>query len=131
MTNSRQSLRNIASGICAAALFCVGAGASAQTVYKEVDDEGRTLFSDQPAVKKIAGPRRGTGLEASEAARRLKQAQLERAMGADPRPGELTRGAGARTVNYRYWQRQEGLRREVEQAMRRSNETRSPQLASR
>ena len=42
-----------------------------------------------------------------------------------------TRGAGAPTVNYRYWQRQEKLRIVVERALRRSNETQRLQVASR
>ncbi len=62
-------------------------------------------------------------IEANEAARRLKQARLTRNRGAEPLPAERVRSAGADAVNHRYWRRQEKLRLEVEQALRRSNET--------
>ena len=129
--NSRQRVGIIASSACAAALLCAAAGVSAQTIYQQVDDEGLTTFSDRSAAKPAIAPRRGAKVEANEAARRLKQAQLERARGMEPRPGELTRGTGARAVNYRYWRRQEKLRIVVEQAQRRSSETLRPQIASR
>ena len=63
--------------------------------------------------------------------RRLKQAQLQRQLGAEPLPGEFTRNAGKLTVNYRYWRRQEKLRQLVERAQHRSNEMLRPQIASR
>lgn len=70
-------------------------------------------------------------VEANEAERRLKQARLARERGAEPLSTERVRGAGARAVNHRYWQRQEKLRLEVEFALRRSNETRRSLHASR
>jgi len=62
-------------------------------------------------------------VDASEAARRLGQARLEREQGAQALTGEQARGTNAGAVNHRYWLRQEKLRRMVEQALRRSNET--------
>jgi hypothetical protein len=114
----------------AALLICIAADAPAQTVYKQMDDEGRTTFTDQPPARRAVAPRRGGKVDAIEAARRLKKARLERELGKEPRPGELTRGADAPTVNYRYWQRQEKLRIVVERALRRSNETQRLLVAS-
>ena len=112
-------------------LACIAVDAAAQTIYKTVDDEGRTTFTDQPAVKRVTAPRRGGKVDMNEAARRLQQARLERTLGAEPGPGELNPGAGAPSVNYRYWKRQEKLRLLVERALRRSNETQRVQIASR
>jgi hypothetical protein len=81
--------------------------------------------------------RRAATIDASEAARRLGQARLEREQGVAPLAGERIRGTDASTVNHRYWRRQEKLRLAVEQAQRRSNETQpakpmhGPQLALR
>ena len=41
----------------------------------------------------------------------------------EPRAGEFIQVSGKRTLNYRYWQRQEKLRVAVEQAQRRSQDT--------
>ena len=112
-------------------LGCLAVDAAAQTIYKDVDDEGRITFSDQPPVKRTIAPRRGGKVDVSEAARRLQQARLERKLGAEPGPGELNPGAGVPTVNYRYWKRQEKLRLLVERALRRSNEAQRVQVASR
>ena len=125
------------STLFAALLFCTAGAASAQTIYKVVNDEGRTSFSDQPsslvseppAAKTSLPRKRGGKVDTDEAARRLKQARLEREQGAEPRPGELKPGT-AHEVNYRYWQRQEKLRLNVESALRRSNATLRPQLVS-
>lgn len=35
--------------ICAAAIFCSGEEALAQTIYKQIDANGHTIISDQPA----------------------------------------------------------------------------------
>jgi hypothetical protein len=129
----QRRIRSIASGLFAAALLCTTA-ATAQAIHKHIDGEGRVTYSDQqPARSALSpSPRRGARqVEMNEAARRLKQAQLARSLGAEPRPGERTAGAGAGSVNYRYWQRQEKLRHVVEQAQRRSNEVRDPLVASR
>jgi len=118
----------------AALLACIAVEAAAQPVYKSVDDEGRITFTDQPPAqpdRRLATARRGGKVDATESARRLKQARLERSLGAEPGPGELDKGAGAPTVNYRYWRRQEKLRIVVERALRRSNETGRAQVASR
>jgi hypothetical protein len=116
--------------ICALALLCVTAGVSAQTIYRQVDDEGRITFSDQPPERPAALPRRGVNVEANEAARRLKQAQLERERGAAPRPGELVRAGRHPAVNYSYWRRQEKLRILVERAQHRMNATHRLQIAA-
>ena len=109
------------------ALLCAAGSASAQEVFKQVDEDGHTAFSDQPAPtpapKRTIAPRRGGKVDVSEAARRLEQAQLARRHGLEPKPGEFTRASGTRTLNYRYWQRQEKLRLAVEQAQRRSLDT--------
>jgi hypothetical protein len=117
--------------LLAAVLACMAACASAQTIYKVVNDEGRITFSDQPPVKPVAVPRRAGKLDVNEAARRLRQARLQRKLGAEPMPGELTRGTGAPVPNYRYWRRQEKLRIVAEQALRRSQETLRVQVAAR
>jgi hypothetical protein len=124
------SIRTI-STVFAALLICSMADASAQAVFKEVDDEGNTTFTDRPPARRAIAPRRGGKVDMKEAARRLEQARLQRRLGAQPGPGELSQGHGAPTANYRYWQRQEKLRLAVEQALRRSQETQRQQLASR
>src|SRR6185503_3418335 len=110
---------------CALALLCAAGTVSAEEIFKQVDDEGRTTFSDQPAPapRRTIAPRRGGKVDVSEAARRLEQAQLARKHGLEPKPGEFIRVSGTRKVNYRYWQRQEKLRLAVEQAQRRSLDT--------
>lgn len=128
---------------CVAALLCAAASAPAQTVYKQVDDTGHVTYSDRPDMTPSPLPRtevvsaldvaralaanipissRGAAMvDASEAARRLRRAQRERELGAEPLPGEQAPGVDARAVNDRYRQRQEELRRAVEQAQRRSD----------
>ena len=123
-------MKHVTLGALTATLLCVAAGVQAQAIYKGIDEEGRVTFSDRPPPKTTPVPRRNAGVEASEAARRLKQARLDRARGVEPGPGELTQGDGVRTVNYRYWRRQEKLRQVVEQAQRRSSETLRPQVAA-
>lgn len=83
------------------------------------------------ASNSIIASRRATSIDANEAARRLRQAQLKRKHGTEPLPGEQDRGSGAGVVNHRYWLRQDKLRNVVEQAQRRSNETRQLLLAHR
>ncbi len=105
--------------------------ASAQEIHKHVGDDGRITYTDLPPVRRAALPQRGANVEANEAARRLKQALQERNLGAEPRPGELSKGAGARAPNYRYWLRQERNRLVLELAQRRSRETLRPQVVAR
>jgi hypothetical protein len=127
--------------ICAALFLCAAADVSAQDVYKHVDAAGRTIYADQPGAmppqrtatisaldvsSALAGntaisSRTAATIDGNEAARRLEKAQLERTQGAEPLPGEQDRSAGASVVKHRYWQRQEKLRRVVEQAQRRSH----------
>ena len=123
--------RNAAAILIAGTLAGAAMGVSAQEIHKEVDDEGRITYTDTPRAKPAALPRRGAKVEVNEASRRLRQAQLDRKLGAQPGPGELSNAPGARTANYRYWRRQEKLRLLVEQAQRRSRETLAPQVASR
>ena len=40
--------------ICAAALLCSVGGASAQTIYKQIDATGRTIFTDRPDAARVA-----------------------------------------------------------------------------
>lgn len=110
---------------CALALLCAAGTVSAQEILKQVDEEARTTFSDQPPPvrKSTIAPRRGGKVDVSEATRRLEQAQLARMQGLEPRPGEFIRVSGTQTLNYRYWKRQEKLRMAVEQAQRRSQDT--------
>ena len=138
MNSCRRGVRKIVCGICAAALLCAAAGVSAQTVHKQVDAAGRITYSDQSDTPRKARPtysamsaRHAATVDANEAARRLAQARLQRAQGAQPLPRELARGADANVVNHSYWQRQEKLRTVVEQAQLRYNETRRLQLAHR
>lgn len=135
---------------CIAALLCAAAGAPAQTVHKQVDDTGHVTYSDRPDMTPPTLPlprmtavsaldvaralaanipissRGAARVDASEAARRLRRAQRERELGAEPLPGEQAPGADARAVNDRYRQRQEKLRHAVEQAQRRSSQLRAP-----
>ena len=128
--NPSRRLAILASSACAVALLCAATGVSAQDVqevFKAVDEEGRTTFSDRPTTtpkrKSVLLPRRGGKVDVSEAARRLECAQQARQEGLEPRPGELTLVKGTQTLNYRYWQRQERLRVALEQAQRRSQDT--------
>jgi len=142
--NSRRRVWKAAWRICAAVFLCAAAGVPAQTVYKQVDDAGRVTYTDRPDMTLTPSPptatvsaldvasalatntpisSRGAALiDANEAARRLGQAELERKQGAERLPGEQAQGADANAANHRYSQRQEDLRRVVEQAQRRSSE---------
>lgn len=136
MTNHHAHPFNSARRSCVALLLCATTGASAQAIYKHVDELGRVSFSDRPEVP---APPRKAGMSArdaarvdtAEAARRLADARLVRALGEGPQPGEHAAGAGRGEVNHRYWIRQETLRRDVELALVRWNETRGLHLAPR
>ena len=136
--------------VLAAVLLLATAGTTAQTIYTTVDIDGHRTFSDRPgttaelqaeaapateapkpAIRRMIGSQHAASINAKEAERRLAKAQRARARGMEPEAGELTKEAGARTVTYRYWQRQIRLRQAVEQAQRRSEETLRPQLAAR
>jgi len=134
--NSPRYLQTMAASLCAMALLCAAAATSADTIYKQVDPDGRTTYSDQPdpaatpARSTSARKARSAAINAKEAARRLDKAQLQREQGSQPLPGELAKG-GAGAVNHRYWQRQEKMRRVVEDAQRRANETQERLLLAR
>ncbi len=142
MNSRRWPIRNIARTTCAAALLCAAAGASAQTVYRQVDPAGSITYSNQPrpasappaatgsatdvaialAGNTAIASRRGALIDANEAARRLEPAQRKRKQGAEPLPFDQARATDASTVNSRYLRRQEKLRRYHEQAQRRASQ---------
>lgn len=123
-----------------AALLCAAAGVSAQTDFGQRDAAGRAAYSGPPdaaprtaavsaaevaralASNTAMSSRNAAKVDANEAARRLRQTQLEREQGAEPLPRERTLEVGG--VSDRYRLRQEKLRQRVEQAQRRLNETR-------
>jgi hypothetical protein len=141
--NARRRVRSAAWTLCAAALLCAAASAPAQTIYKQVDAAGRITYTDRPdaapspqtatdpafdVASALAGStamssRHAAIIDANEAARRLRQARLERAQGANRLPGEEARGADAGAANDRYRRRQDALWRAVELAQHRSSET--------
>ena len=132
--------------------------ASAQAIYRQVDPSGAVIFTDRPdpslpgglepivgtpsppQVEKETPPRpvvrrsqisrqQSAAIDAREAERRLQQARINRDRGLEPQPGEKLHGASAEALKERYWRRQEQLRREVEMALRRVNETQQMLLA--
>ncbi len=147
--NPRRCARRTLPAILAAAMLCAASGASAQELYKLVDATGHVTFADRPDAalesqavepetprlpKRIAGissPRAAAIVDAKEAARRLRQAQMTRSEGIEPLPGEKAQHARDGVVSERYLRRQEKLRLLVEQAQRRANETSRPQVAAR
>ncbi len=149
MNTHRRRIRMVAMTIWAAAFLCAATGVPAQTLHRQTDVEKRITFGDRadatpsPPAETVAAPeatrvrksaispRRAAMIEANEAQRVLRQARLARERGAEPLPGERVRGAGAGAVNHRYWRRQEKLRRDVEEVLRRSNETSRTLHASR
>lgn len=141
--HTNRSTSHLLSAVVAGAMLCAAVDAAGQAVHRQVDAEGNVSFSDRPepavtpqaagsaahnVAKALAGntaisSRGAANVNRNEAARRLQRAQQARRHGALPLPGEQTLVAGKSEPNYRYWQRQERLRRVVEQAQRRSNET--------
>ena len=141
--NSCRRSRKLVWRICAAAFLCAAAGVSAQTVYKQADAAGHITYTDRrdtapspptaevPALDvanalasaSVMSSRGAAIVNSNEAARRLRQAEREREQGAQRLPGEQAHGADVNEMNRRYWQRQDELRRAVEQAQRRSDET--------
>ncbi len=145
------SSRYFALSILAGTLLCAATVASAQAIYKQVDPTGAVVYTDRPdttlpggaelisspsapapqaeEAPKTAAPvaRRNrqhyAAIDAREAERRLNQARLSRDQGATPLPGEQAHGTTPSALNDRYWRRQEQLRREVEAALRRVQET--------
>jgi hypothetical protein len=47
---------HVTAKICAAAVLCSGGGVLAQTIYKQIDATGRTIFTDRPNADNIAVP---------------------------------------------------------------------------
>lgn len=147
--NPRRCARRTLPTVLAVAILCAASGASAQELYKLVDETGHVTFADRPDAalapqaaepetprlqKRIAGissPRAAAIVDAKEAARRLRQAQMTRSEGIEPLPGEKAQHARDGVVSERYLRRQEKLRLLVEQAQRRANETSRPQVAAR
>lgn len=130
-------------------LLLAAASASAQTIHVKIGSDGHKSFTDiagatpdretAPAVEEPRAPagtmakgsRRAAVVDATEAHRRLGQAQRSRKQGAQPLPSELATAYGAGVVHHSYWRRQEKLRLAVEQAQRRSNETGTLLIAQR
>jgi hypothetical protein len=131
--------------ICLAVFLCAATEVFAQPVYKHVDAAGRTIYANQSdtlapplrtatisaldvsnalASNTAISSRIAATIDGNEATRRLEKAQLERTQGTEPLPGEQDRSAGTGVVKHRYWQRQEKLRRAVEQAQLRSHRAR-------
>jgi hypothetical protein len=139
--------RILAWKICAAALLCVPASASAQLVYKQFDDAGRIAYSDRPdaasptptatipaldvaraLARSTAMSSRGAAIiDANEAARRLSQA--EHAQCPERLPDGQARSAGAIAAKDASCQAR--LRRAIEQAQRRVDKTSRLLRASR
>jgi hypothetical protein len=137
------------STLLAAVLVLATSGASAQAVYSTVSLDGRKTFSDRtetipepvldaapvadvpkaPGRRPLVSSRLSATVNAQEAERRLAQTQQKRSLGMAPLPGESVKVPGGIVVNARYWNRQEKLRIEVEQAQRRLNNLQRPQLA--
>jgi len=135
--------------VFAVVLALFAANASAQAIYTTVAADGQKTYSDRgdampepalesvtaakepkaPARKSHVSARLSASVNAHEAERRLAQAQQKRSAGLAPLAGESARVPGGIAVNARYWQRQEKLRIEVEQAQRRLNQVLRPQLA--
>jgi hypothetical protein len=134
--------------LLAAVLALCAGSASAQSVLTKVSLDGHTTFSDRAEATSEGAseatpeadapkPRKRTyvpaalaaSVNAHEAERRLGQAQQKRSRGMTPLPGESAKVPGGIVVNARYWNRQEKLRQEVEQAQRRLNHVQRPQLA--
>ncbi len=140
----RRRTSSIARAILAATLLWAGAFASAQSVYRVVAADGHITYTDQPAVASppqvgasqamsvanalagntVISSRFAAAVDAKEAARRLKQAQLKRSQAERLLPGEHFLNPGESAQHNRYWRRQERLRVEVEHARRRFNEAR-------
>jgi hypothetical protein len=96
--------------IFATTLFCAAASVSAQTLLKQQSDGTRRYVHTtwQSAAS----------IDAREASRRLAAARFSRDRGVRP----LARETGQGAPNHRYWQRQEKLRLDVEEALRRANQ---------
>jgi hypothetical protein len=48
--------RHITAKICAAAILCSGGEVLAQTIYKQIDAAGRTIFTDRPTADAMVVP---------------------------------------------------------------------------
>ncbi len=101
--------------ICTVVLFYAATDACAQMAPEAEKAPGRRPY---------ISARLAATVNATEAERRLAQAQSKRRQGVAPLPGE-------RPLDIRYWRRQEKLRLQVEQAQHRLNATRGPQVAAR
>lgn len=109
--NSSHRIHNNVCRICATVFLCAVAGVAVL--------DATQAWAGSTAVSS----RDNAMVNASEAARRLAQAQLERTQGAKPLPGEMAQGSGASAGDHHYRQRQEKLLHVVEQAQRRFDKT--------
>lgn len=139
----KSRIDQLARKICTAAMLCAAAGASAQTIYRQVDGGGHVTFTDRTETTPLsqAAPAQGSDVATAlarrgpmnskdaatvdndEAARRLARAQKNRGEGNGPRPGETADGAMVRKLNEYYLQDKKKQDREVAAAQKRSNQT--------
>jgi hypothetical protein len=155
MNPRRTLVRTLIQGSLAAAIICAAAGNAGGTVFKNVDAEGHTTYTDRPDVfvpalteAKPAGVTQGevaralasrtriatrssATIDANEASLRLVRAQLDLDRGAGALHGEQIEGAETGEAYARYWRRQKQLSLVVEKAQRRVDETRLAQAARR
>lgn len=119
MNHPDVSFRCTAIRLCAAAVLCAASGVHAQTIHKHVDAQGRTSYTDQPAVPAAAAVRQGSRflsvqrsaqIDVNEATLRLVRAQIALERDADAAPA---------------------LQRAVDQAQLRVDETRGAMLPVR
>jgi hypothetical protein len=127
-----RGIRNIVLAVGASAFLCVAANALAQTT---VEPDAAALATPPaapdaaapaPAKRRLISRQRSAQIDANEAELRLGRATLERKQGARLLAGEAA-GNSASRPDTRYRQRQERLRRMLEQAQNRRDETRGLQ----
>ena len=116
----RSRTHALAPRVLAVALLFAAFAASGEEPGKAANVEADITAAVPAPRKSVVLPRRVGQVDVGEAARRLERARLARRQGLEPRPGEFVQAGGVRTMNYRYWKRQEKLRVAVEEAQRRS-----------
>ena len=106
-----------------AALLIGTTPVQAQDTQDGAHPAGIEAAAMESRARRPAPSPRNSLVTANEAKRRLAQAELQRKLGAEPLAGEFTRTTHGISVNYRYWQRQDRLRAEVDRAQKRVNVT--------
>ena len=120
----------------AAALLCAAAAASAQTVQKQVDSEGRITYTDRPEAAaadsppvQVIRPRQPRGkIDKLEASRRLQQAERAMARRAGAYRGDPPMTVGS--PEERHQAKMEKLRRDLVAAQARAREVYGPDAVS-